>query len=221
MSEPLSEQPGGEVLPKITPSERDQLDRHHKRRKGRPRLLDIDPTLQTRLCTYLSAGTPIRYAALACGVDEDQVMLWTKWGRQHKDEQYINFYRAVQKAIADAVALSVGQVRAAGMPHDVTTTKTVLDADGNVERKETTTKTERHWTAHAWYLERTAPEDFGQNRSEIRALEAELTEARRQVAEMKGFVDRVTQELQARAGPSGPGRPGPADSTADPTDTPA
>lgn len=91
------------------------------------------------------------YSDLRCGLSVDCVAYrakvmpatlknWLKRGK-NGEELYVQFYFNCQKAIADAQAIYVGRINGAS---------------------------EEDWRAAAWMLERQWPEDFGDNKRELK-----------------------------------------------------
>lgn len=101
--------------------------------KGRP--TDCTPELQTQILDYLGRGMPVNLSCQAVGIDVSTLTHWRSRARDG-DEPYLGFIAAVKKARA------IGQ-RVVG--------DRILDAS----------KKPQHWTAGAWWLERTDPENFG------------------------------------------------------------
>ncbi len=75
-----------------------------------------------------------------------------------KRAPYLAFSNAVKKAEADAIARAVATIIIAGR---------------------------KTWQAHAWWLERKWPEDWGTNRLELAQLKRDIYELKRQVSDGK------------------------------------
>ena len=89
------------------------------------------------ICGEVSRGVPYKYACMGAGVSQGTVNKWRKLGKESDDPEdpYHMFYLAFEKAKAGAVIYRVEAIRKAG--------------EGGT------------WTAHAWWLERMAHDEFG------------------------------------------------------------
>lgn len=91
----------------------------------------------------LRSGVPVIHACAAVGLAEVTFYAWIKKGKEQKKGQYVEFYKDVQKAKADAVTRNVALIQKAA-------------------QKGT-------WQASAWYLERCHANEFG--KQEVQKLE--------------------------------------------------
>jgi len=108
-----------------------------KPRRGRPPGSGkLDRELTERICTAIAAGNTLKTSAALAGVNPGTVSTWLTMGkRDDSPEIYREFSEEVQKARAVAEARAVQHItRAAG---------------------------EGQWTAAAWFLERTNPNEWG------------------------------------------------------------
>ena len=94
--------------------------------------------MQTTLIGMIENGVPKRTAALACGICEVTFYDWVKRGKADiesgKNNKYTKFLKCLKKSENTAIAESIQKIRLAG---------------------------EKTWTAHAWWLERRVPDDWG------------------------------------------------------------
>ena len=94
----------------------------------------LNPQLQERICQLISAGNYIRTACQAVGISGQTYINWMKRGEKSQKGSYFEFFEAVKKAEAQAIARNVAVIQSAA--------------------KET-------WQAAAWWLERKHPQDWG------------------------------------------------------------
>ncbi|MBN9524101.1 hypothetical protein J0H58_37255 [bacterium] len=157
------------------------------RKPGPGRTPKLDPAASKAICDAVAAGVPRKYAALRAGVAERTVRDWLARGRREKSGPYSAFLAALKKAEADRVAASVGRIGRAAAGGQVVerTTTTTTKADGTSTSKTTEKLLAPQWTADAWFLERTHPEQFAANRRELQELRAQLAALLKAVADGK------------------------------------
>jgi hypothetical protein len=128
---------------------------------GRPTLLTDE--VAAAIVRHVADGCPVSVAATAAGVGVRTVRRWLARGRAGGPGTgpYMALLAALQKARAECAAASVAHILQAGEPHEQVATRTVRRGDAVVTT--TTARTARDWTALAWHLERTYPEEFGRD----------------------------------------------------------
>lgn len=107
----------------------------------------LTPEAHKAIVDAVSAGMPYRFAAAAAGVTERALHLWLAAGRKGSGEANVQLLHALKEAQAKAVASRLRELTAAG---------------------------EKQWQAHAWWLERMYPDEFGANRQEVRELQKQV-----------------------------------------------
>lgn len=128
----------------------------------------MDPVLTDdiieRICNYVRAGVPLRFASEAAGVSYSMARRWSSWGKRgYRDDhpaspmmmaRYQRFSEELDIARAQSVAVRIERIQEA--------------ADRGF------------WQADAWWLERQLPEEFGRvNKLVVQStdsLEMELRE---------------------------------------------
>lgn len=146
------------------------------RRVGRPSRLDGDDgaKLERDLCEALGLGMPLDRAALAVGVDPEQVREWVRRGNAEPGTRYEEFSRAITRA------------RAVGEWELLQKIKT--SPDGKERR------------ALEWILERTRREDYGAQLDIVHRVRAEVeAEQERVIGVLRARLDPATFELVVAA----------------------
>ncbi|MBN2167605.1 MAG: hypothetical protein JW738_00045 [Actinobacteria bacterium] len=90
--------------------------------------------LQERICQLISAGNYIKTACQASGISEQTYINWKKWGEKRSAGIYFEFFEAVKKAEATAIARNIAVIQTASRDS---------------------------WQAAAWWLERKYPKEWG------------------------------------------------------------
>ena len=146
---------------------------------------EVEITVGEAIVQALKMGAYVEDAAEAAGVADSTVFSWIARGQEHdgaekipeRERPYVEFSVAVERARAGSVVFNLSLIRRAAL--------------------------EGTWTAAAWWLERTRPEQFGR-----RIVEARHSGS---VARPEGLdlstlsddeVDRL-EELMAKASPNG------------------
>ena len=107
----------------------------------------LTPEVQELICEELRNGRPASIACGIVGIEFNTYKNWMKWGSGDPPDSkrstwpsvvtvYRQFFAAVKQARGEASAEHLENIRAAG-------------------------KDPKYWTASAWWLERTDPENFG------------------------------------------------------------
>lgn len=144
------------------------------RRSPNPRFAHLrkySPELHKDVVRRIREGNPKTLAARLVGLNEQTLFDWITQGREDPEgyPEYVQLADDIQVAQAEHVAERLSRIEAAA-------------------------KTDpRLWTADAWFLERTMPEEFGKRDK----VEIETTKPLVQVNQMM-LVDPVARE-QARA----------------------
>jgi hypothetical protein len=101
--------------------------------------MQYSKALHKLICDLLREGRPKTLAFKLAGVHPDTVWDWLRMGRTSPDRypQYVQLAEDIEQAIADAEAEALDLIRAAAKSDP------------------------KHWTAAAWYLERTNPKEYG------------------------------------------------------------
>lgn len=100
---------------------------------GRPSMLEIDPTLKSKILAALRIGAPIETAAMLQGINYDTLRSWVVKGRQNPDSQYGALLKDIERAVAEweVMDLSVIESHAKGRPAQYAM-DVVRDSDGNI-----------------------------------------------------------------------------------------
>jgi len=174
-------------------------------RRKTGRLVKLTPEAVTKITAFIAAGVPMKFAAPHGGVSARAAGYWLAKGRKEKaGGVFSSFLASVKKAESEAVATRLLRINKAGQGGAVLkSTTTVTEPDGTI----TTTITEKasrpEWTADAWHLERTFPDQFGTGRQEIKEL-------RRLLAEMNARIDQLPAAPPALPAPRKDDADGPA-----------
>ncbi len=102
--------------------------------------LKLTPELQEQFCRYVAMGNPICTACQLVGLGEGTYYKWKVRGRDHDEEPFSSFVKAVDLAEAQAVNRNITLIQKAAT---------------------------EQWQAAAWYLERRYPESFGRRILEV------------------------------------------------------
>lgn len=145
-------------------------------KKNRGRFTKLTQELHDRIVPLISAGTPLKHAAKACGISDRSLGYWLRIGRAKPNSPHGALFSAIEKARSERIAECVARIVSVGRGGLVTQKTTTIKPDGTeiiVEKKSTP-----EWTALAWFLERTDPENFSSDRkviSELKQLIKELS----------------------------------------------
>lgn len=90
--------------------------------------------LVQRLCGKIATGIPISHACASEALGRTQFYKWMREGKKGPTNKYYSFYKRIEKAKADAIAIRVARINRAGE--------------------------QGTWQADAWWLERVDPEHF-------------------------------------------------------------
>lgn len=93
------------------------------------------------ICNEIKIGTPMRHAAISHGISHDTFYRWYNKGKNAKSGKFKRFYDNVEEAKSVAIALRARRIHKAG---------------------------ESNWQADAWWLERTAPAEFGKHEVKVK-----------------------------------------------------
>jgi hypothetical protein len=130
-------------------------------RIGRPTKLTA--ALQTALADAVRLGLPLAKACDRAGVGFDTAKEWVRRGEGTDDRppsaRYASFALAIRKARADDQARRIARLEQAAKGGVVNYRRTTTRANGETVSEERFT--EGQWTADAWYLERSDPENWG------------------------------------------------------------
>lgn len=133
----------------------------------------LTPEVQAAILENIAAGLPQHHAASAAGIGARTLREWKQKGQDGKKP-----FSAFSAALKRAESLRIAAL-----------TRNILEAS------------KTHWTAAAWYLERTAPEHFASCRRELNALRKEVAELRKRVPpEPKEAGSRLIELLEELAG---------------------
>lgn len=172
------------------------------------RALLLNDQVEKVICEAIVLNVPLGFAAMRLGIDRKLPRIWWRKGQKGigglDKERYAKFYRAVEKAKGEAIAAGMVRIQQAARGGQVisrtTVTKSYQDASGKVITQTTVTEklSRPDVNADIWMIENAAPEHFGRNRAEIRALERELSQAH---AVIDGMISQLTIKLGSSAAP--------------------
>lgn len=156
------------------------------RRKHTGRIPLLDAGIAAKIVQLSAANVPKKYIADAVNVSVGALMAWFAKGRKggKGSEAYRKLLDDCKRVRAEAIATSVARIRKAGQGGAILEEKTVTSSDG------TTTTTRKYvlpqWTADAWLLERQEPDEFAQNRNELKALQLALKDMETRLLALTG-----------------------------------
>ncbi len=146
---------------------------------GRLPILRSDPQLVDRFLQGVAAGASIAGSAGAVGLGESTIHLWLQRGRAERERLerrgarprrseaiYVEFLARYEKARGQREIGALAIIRKAAQGGSVidrrvtTTTRTLRDGSTVEETREESTYQAPQWTAAAWLLERTMPEQY-------------------------------------------------------------
>ena len=139
---------------------------------GRPTKLTA--AVQAAILRAVAGGVPYVRAAALADVDHSTATLWRRRGEGRSDRSaaplYVAFVTALKKAEAEDEARRVLRIGQAAQGGAVIYRKTTTYEDGRMVVEEKHTQPE--WTADAWYLERSRPDEWGRrDRVDIHVIE--------------------------------------------------
>jgi len=159
------------------------------RRKHTGRIPALDALVHKKVVQLASANVPKRYIADAVGVANSTLALWFAKGRKGgpANKIYSELLAEIKKVRAEAISSSVARIRKAAQGGAVIEEKTVTHNDGS----QTTTRkyAQPIWQADGWLLERQEPDEFAQNRNELKALQLALKEMEARLLVLTGGTD--------------------------------
>lgn len=151
---------------------------------GRP--TKLTPAIAQAIVTAVQVGVPVVQAALLVGVRKPTVLQWLQRGSgthsRAKTTVYVDFVDQIEKAKAEDEARRLARIEQAGQGGSVLYEKTLTYPDGRIKRE--ARYAEPQWTADAWYLERTRPEQYG----------------RRDRLSVNLQIERVAEQIAAETG---------------------
>lgn len=150
--------------------------RRYRRPVGRPRKV-VDENVQKTLLQALRLGVPISLACQAADIAESSFYGWMQRGYDEHEAQaageepdeaeapYLDLFREVKTARADAAVRNVGVIQKAAQGGTVTEETKETLPDGT--RRETVKRSAPDWRAAAWYLERSHRNEFGKGADQV------------------------------------------------------
>lgn len=159
------------------------------RRKHTGRIPMLNAGIAAKIVQLSAANVPNKYIADAVNVSKATLSNWYTKGRVGgtKNAMYVELLASVKRVRAEAISSSVARIRKAAQGGAVLEEKIVVAPDGT----STTTRKfiQPQWTADAWLLERQEPDEFAQNRNELKALQLALKEMETRLLVLTGGTD--------------------------------
>ena len=162
------------------------------RRKHTGRIPALDALVHKKVVQLAAANVPKRYIADAVGVANSTLALWFAKGRKGgvANKIYSELLAEIKKVRAEAISSSVARIRKAAQGGAVIEEKTVT-------HNGVTTTTRKYaqpiWQADGWLLERQEPDEFAQNRNELKALQLALKEMETRLLVLTGGTDAAAK----------------------------
>jgi hypothetical protein len=162
----------------------------------RGRQTKLTTALQEQLCAAVALGVAPSTAGAYLGIGKAVVLEWIARGEGRHASRgptrlYADFAEAIEKARAQDELRRMGRLEQAARGGQVVSEKTTRFADGRTVTERQYTRPE--WTADAWVLERTRPDQYG--RRDRLHVQLEIERAARLVAAECGLsVEAVLQE---------------------------
>ena len=154
---------------------------------GRP--TDLTPELQQVLCDAVRLGVPLSHACASAEIGLSTVKEWVERGEgthvtRKATPLYASFAAALKKARADDQARRLARIEQAARGGAVVRCKTTTTTkrDGSTVTVVEETRSEPCWTADAWHLERSDPENWGRDTLIISRLRRLLDEVEKKDA---------------------------------------
>jgi hypothetical protein len=160
---------------------------------GRPSKLT--PQVQQQICQAVALGISPTSAAAYLGIGKSALLEWLQRGRdahpkRGKTSIYADFVDAIEKAWAQDELRRMGRLEQAARGGQVVAEKIVQYADGRTVTERQYTRPE--WTADAWVLERTRPDQYGRRDRLHMQLQIETVATR--VAQVLGLTPEAVLE---------------------------
>lgn len=201
-----------------------------------PRTKLMLPGVHKGLVDRTKAGVPVGVAATSVGIAERTFLDWMQRGAEEEERIaqlratgeedpkpdpyariYLDLYREVMQARADAAVRAVANVQKAAAGGFVTeeTTKRYTDKEGNEVEEYTIKRAAPDWRAASWYLERQHRRDFGRDAVQVEVT-GQLTEsAAMPVVDSDDLAKRIAVHAAAIGGPLPQITAGPDDEVVD------
>jgi soluble cytochrome b562 len=143
----------------------------------------LTPQIVDELATLIRNGNYVRHACKYVNVSNERFYEWKKIGHQAKEKLENN------QEITDFEECCVDLVNKI----EAAESEAIMR---NVQNIQTAAKDKKHWTASAWWLERTQPKYFAQNQTITHVSEKQQLSAE----EIKESLERTRlQKLKAEA----------------------
>jgi hypothetical protein len=158
----------------------------------------LTPQVQEQLCQAVALGVSVTSAAAYLGIGKSAILEWLQRGQgchpsRGRTSLYADFVESIEKARAQDELRRMGRLEQAARGGQVVSEKITRYGDGRevIERQ----YTRPEWTADAWVLERTRPDQYGRRDRLAVQLQIEAVAAR-VAAELGLRTEDVLEEAQ-------------------------
>jgi hypothetical protein len=158
----------------------------------------LTPQVQHQICTAVALGLTPTSAGAYLGLSKSVVLEWLQRGRNDHPRRgqtrlYADFVEAIEKARAQDELRRLARLEHAAKGGQVVYEKVVTYPDGRIQTERKVS--EPQWTADAWVLERTRPDQYG--RRDRLHVQVQIERIAERIAAEVGLTStEVLQEAQ-------------------------